>query len=694
MTNRYCIPALFVLAIALLFCQGWGCSPKGSISAAREAFDKKEYYVSADNYRKVYSSGSKLSKDEKIESAFKTAECYWLMNDMKDAEGWYKKALKLDPKNEEAQLKLAKCLKANAKFEEAITEFKNYQKLNPSDTKTEKLIKGCEYALKWKNEKTRYNVENVKSLNTRWEDFGATWFKKDQMYFTSDREKGVSNSMYGWTGNNYTDLYTTTIKVDRKNPNNISYSLPTLVDKDKINGKFNDGDNCFDSKFQTIYFTKCNYPPAGQKEGKRCRLFTASLTGQEWSVPEPLPFSADSFSCGHPTLSKDGQTLYFASDMPGGYGGKDLYSVTFSKRGKAWGDPVNLGATVNTEGDEMFPFIHEDGTLYFSSNGHVTLGGLDIFYTKGEGTDWSDPINMKSPINSPGDDFSIIVSKDKESGYLSSNREGGKGQDDIYRFYMNPLIFNLSGVVRNQKTRELMKNAVVTITSSNDTGKFVFKTDESGSYKMRLKAKTDYELFAAKQYFYDSKLAFQSTKPYDQSTDLVQDFELIPFNFDSVIKLEGIYYGLDSADLRPESRLILDTLVMTMNRYPNLRIELGSHTDCRNDSLYNIKLSQRRADSAVHYLISKGIDSLRIVAKGYGENMLAVPKCTCEGPNRVAEAARCTEAEHQLNRRTTVKFLDLNYFPKPKEPERKETGKGAQQRRPPAQRPQRPAPRR
>lgn len=685
MRKSYFLLTLFVSVLFLA-----ACSKKGSLSAAREHFDKKEYFLAGDNYRKVYSSSKK--KEERIEASYQAAECYRLMNDNKAADSWYQKAIKLNPKNLEAQLKLAQAKKRIQEFDKAIIEFKAYQKMG-GEVNVEKEIKGCENALTWKNQKTRYIIENVKGLNTRWQDFGAVYFKKDQLYFTSDREKGVSNNQYGWTGNWFTDVYSVTYKKDKKNPNNITYQAPELADKKVLNGKINEGALCFDSRFTTMFLTRCNYDNNGK--GKKCQLYTSTLSGTEWSEPVLMPFSLDSFSCGQPTITKDGQVLYFSSDMPGGQGGKDIWMVTYSKRGRSWGDPVNLGPNVNTPDDEMFPFIHEDGTLYFSSNGHTGLGGLDIFYTKGEGTDWSDPINMKSPVNSGGDDFSIIVDKDKESGYFSSNRDGGRGQDDIYRFYMNPLIFNLSGVVRNAKTREILPNATVTITSSSDTGNIVFKTDESGSYKLRLKAKTDYELNAVKQYFYDSKMAFQTTKNLEVSTDLVQDFDLIPFNFDSLIKLEGIYYGLDSADIRPVSALILDTLILTLNRYPNLRIELGSHTDCRADSIYNIQLSQRRADSAVAYLMRHGIDSLRLISKGYGENSL-VNHCACEGPNEKIQARKCTEEEHQLNRRTTVKFLDLDYNPKTKEivadPNKpKTTGRPGQ---PPARRPGQPAPRR
>jgi peptidoglycan-associated lipoprotein len=683
--NKIFSTSLFVLTIVATMLSA-GCKSKGSIISAREHYKKKEYFLSSEDYKAVYSK-TKV-KEEKLEAVFKTAECYRLMNDIKSSESWYAKTVKADPKNAEAQLRYALALKNNAsaditKYSSAIIEFNKYKKLGDAscydEAAIDREIKGCEYALKWKNEKSRYVVENIRGINTKWEDFAPQQYKKDQLFFTSDREKGVSGTQYGWTGNGHTDVYVSTFKVNKKNPNDVSYGLPNLLDKDKVNTKYNDGVVCFDSKFTTMYVTQCN---SVDGKGNRCRLYVSKLNGTEWSKPEPLPFSTDSFSCGHPSLSKDGQILYFASDMPGSTPkltcadnpegnvlSKDLWMVTYTKRSNTWGDPVNLGPAINTPGDEMYPYIHEDGMLYFSSTGHPSLGGSDIYYTKGEASDWSSPVNMKSPINSSGDDFAMQMFKDKEgnhSGYFSSNRDGGKGSDDVYRFYMNPLVFNLSGVARNAKTRELLPNTLITITSSNDTGKIILRTDATGSYRLKIKAKTDYELFAAKEDYYDSKLMFQTTKPFDQSTDLFQDFDLVTFNFDSLIVLQGIYYDLDKADLRPLSRLILDTLVQTLNKYPRVRVELGSHTDCRADSLYNVGLSQRRADSAVAYILSQGIDSLRIFAKGYGENRLAVTKCKCEGPDERSQGQKCTEEEHQLNRRTTVQFLDNNYVKKPK----------------------------
>lgn len=632
-------------------------APKGSIAAAREHYKKKEYALSGENYRAVYSK--KVPREDKNEACFQAAECYRLANDMKNAENWYRKAVKGDPTNQEALLRLGEALKSNQKYSEAIVELNNYKKKNPADTRVDELIKGCELALKWKTEKTRYLVENVKPLNTKWSDFSPMLYKKNEIYFTSDREKGASSKTYGWTNNGYTDIYKVVYKVDKKNPNSIKYEIPVLIDKDVVNTPYNDGTVCFDAKGSTMYFTQCS---GKDGKGKYCRIYSATSAGTGWSEPQPLSFSTDSFTCGHPTLSKDGQIMYFASDMPGGLGGKDIWYVTYTKRSKTWGDPINLGPTINTEGDDMYPFIADDGTLYFSSNGHVGLGGVDIYYTKGENTDWSEPVNMKSPINSGADDFAMTLNKDKESGYFSSTREGGRGQDDIYRFYMTPLVFTLSGVVRDLKTKEILPNTFITITNSTDTGKLIIKTDAAGSYKITLKARTDYELFAAKEEYYDSKVASKTTKMLEFSTDLIQNFELDPINYTDLIKIEGIYYDLDMANIRPDAALILDSMVIMLNKHPKFRVELGSHTDCRADSIYNKGLSQRRADSAVAYLVRNGIDTMRLVARGYGESMLVNP-CACEG-TRIAK--NCTEEEHQMNRRTTFRILDNKYIPKNK----------------------------
>ena len=664
-----------VLTISLLFfaCKGGG----GNINDARKKFKEFEYAAAADVYKKVY--GTTKNKDIKKEAAFFAAECYRLSNNWTAAESWYTKAVQQDPTNAEAKFRQIQALKFSEKYVESITEANKYKKSVGSDPKIDLEDCGSTSAQKWKSEKTRYLVENVAKLNTKWSDFAPMYYRKDQLMFSSDRfEVGVrGKDKYGWFNNGFCDVYTTTLKLNKKNKDIIeNYSLPALTDKKSINGKWNDGSVCFDAKFTTMYVTKCNYGEKNDGKGAHCRIYESKLSGTEWSEPVPLPFSTDSFDCGHPYLSKDGTTLYFSSNMPGSIEkavssaenpdgtilSKDLYSVSYSKRGNAWGDPVNLGPSINTDGDEAFPFLHDDGTLYFASNGRCGMGGYDIFFAKGQAADWSDPINMKAPINSGGDDFAIIVSKDKETGFFSSNRLNGKGSDDIYRFTKTPLIFTLSGVARDVKTREILKNTVIQFTNSSDTIKLTVRTDAAGSYRIPLRAGTDYDLYGSKALYYDSKIYSQTTKGLEVSTDLIQDLELRPIDLET-FTVKGIFYGLDSADIRPRSAEILDSLVLIMNKYPMLKFELGSHTDCRADSFYNINLSQRRADSCVGYLISHGVDSMRLVSRGYGENELEIKECACEGPNERAQGQRCTEDQHQQNRRTTVKVIDTNYNP-------------------------------
>lgn len=683
MKQNYMIKLIgFVLILSALL---YACKPGASIADARKDFKDLKYAQAAEKYKKVY--GITKDKEIKKEAAFYAAECYRLSNNWTTAESWYTKAVQVDPTNAEAKYRQIQALKYSEKYVESITEANKYKKTVGSDPKIDLEDCGSTNAQKWKSEKTRFVIENVAKLNTKYSDFAPMWYRKDQLMFSSDRlEVGVSGKdKYGWFNNGYCDIYSTTLKLNKKNKETIeNYSPPVLVDKKNVNGKWNDGTVCFDAKFTTMYFTKCNYGEKNDGKGAHCRIYESKLNGTEWSVPVPLPFSTDSFDCGQPFLSKDGTTLYFSSNMPGSTAkpvtsaenpeglelSKDLYSVSYSKRGNAWGDPVNLGPTVNTDGDEGFPFQHEDGTLYFASNGRCGMGGFDIFYTKGQGTDWSDPINMKAPINSGGDDFAIIFSKDKESGFFSSNRMNGKGGDDIYRFTKTPLVFTLSGVARDEKDNSILKNTTIQFTNSSDTVKLVVKTDAAGSYRITLRAGTDYDFYGSKPLYYDSKIYGATTKGLEVSTDLVQDLILKPIDLET-FTVKGIYYGLDSADIRPRSAEILDSLVLIMNKYPMLKFELGSHTDCRADSLYNIKLSQRRADSCVGYLIRHGVDSMRLVSRGYGENELAIPKCACEGPNERIEGQKCTEAEHQENRRTTVKVIDTNYNPpvKTKEPD-------------------------
>lgn len=631
------------------------CKTKASLQTANKAFENKEYSTALGLYRSVYAAPQ--NRDEKEEACVKIAETYMLLDDAKNAELWYKKVTATQSKDAALKLALARSLKANEKYTEAIAEYEAYKKTAGATPEVEAEIAGCVNAQKWKNEKTRYVIINEKSLNTENAEYAAAYGKRGTLYFTSDRTGMLNSDVYEYTGKMYSDIYSTTYKRNSKNPNEVKYDK--IVSVQGINTKYNDGVSTFYSKDNLMIYTICN-----DKNGKgmKCNLYSSTFDGTNWIESQVLPFCIDSFNSGQPSISKEGTVLYFSSDMPGGFGGKDLYKVTYNKKNQKWAQPENLGATINTDRDEVFPFIHPNGTLYFSSNGFAGMGRLDIFFSKWVNNAWSTPVNMKSPVNSGGDDFSIVLDESTENGYISSNREGGRGKDDIYRFYMTPLIFNISGVVRNQETNQPVANATLTIAGSKDSTRTTITTDDKGFYKTTIVSNSDYRLLAAKpeDYYLDSKEETLTTKGFEASEDFRKDFFLEPLKIEDEFTLNGIFYDIDKADLRPASKVILDTLITLLNKYPKIKIEIGSHTDCRSDSSYNQQLSARRAQSVVDYLIEKQIKPARLEAKGYGETRL-VNDCACEG---AVVSRTCSDEEHQQNRRTTFKILSKDYLKK------------------------------
>jgi peptidoglycan-associated lipoprotein len=633
-----------------------------SIQKANEHYKNKEFAVAGDMYAKVYKS-SKTSKKDKQTAAINGAESFYYNHDYKNALKWYSTAIQKGAKDPIFYYKMGECLKMTGKYTEAILKFQEYQKMQPDDPNTAIMIEGCEKALKWKDEKTRVHVQEFKPANDpsgtkiKSDDFSPMWAnkKKTAIMFTSDRVAGESKEQYKWTGRKYTDIWM--IEATGK-PKSLKWGEATLVPG--VNTDFNDGVVTFDEKYSRMYFTQCNGLKGNEK---KCKIYEARKSGKEWDItPKPLPFCSDNFNCGHPSLSPDGEKLYFASDMPGGFGDTnthDIYVVNYVKRGKTWGDPVNLGPEINTKGNEVFPLITDDGTLYFSSDGHPGIGALDIFYSKGTGLDWEKPTNMKSPINSNGDDFGIIFDNTKEKGYFTSNRSPtGKADDNIYEFYIDPLVFTLSGVVTDCKDGKKLGKSLIVISNNHDSSKIRVLTDASGYYKVNLQVNTKYELFASKrdEYYYDSKEEYVSTMNLEQSQDFKRDFCLK--NSCNDVFILPIYYGLDSSNIytRSESKRVLDELIATLKKYPKMAIELGTHTDCRDNYDYNMALSQRRADSAVAYIMKAGINPYRLSAKGYGESQL-VNKCECEGGKQVP----CTEEEHQQNRRAVVKVMNCNF---------------------------------
>lgn len=671
MNKRFSV--IISASILLLSLQAQAQHPR--TVAADNAFNKGDYYDAIDLYKQAYTK--EKNKNVKSEIVFKTAECYRMVNDAKNQEVWYDKAITAGYKDNTALLRIADALKFQGKYDEAIARYNQYLAAAPGDEKGTMGVKSCEQAQKWKDSPTRHRIENVSPLNTRYADFCACYATRDKrtLYFCSSRQEATGKINDGGTGEKFQDLFEA--HVDKKG----KWSTPVPI-TDPVNGPANEGAATLDRKAQEMYFTRCSFD---KNRIGSCAIFYTKRKGPSWEIPIDMKFCPDSFTCGHPSLSADEQTLYFSSDMPGSIGGKDIWMTKYDKKKKEWGTPENLGPTVNTEEDEMFPFIADDGVLYFSSKGHGGMGGLDIYKTKNDGNGWEEPVNMRYPINTSADDFAYIVNETNDRGFLTSNRDGGKGGDDIYQWILPPLVFTVSGKVFDAESKVLLDAADIVLTGTSDGTTVPFKTDKTGAYKFDLKPETDYRVSASKK-DYLNKYVELSTKGLEHSKDFIGDFD---FALQSTIKpivLPNILYDLDKYDLRPESKIALDSLVMTLNDNPTVVIELGSHTDTRADDQYNLVLSNNRAKSVVEYLVEKGIDRARLEYKGYGET---VPRVLSQDMGSFKKGDIITDAfiaklkgkalqeeAHQLNRRTEFKVLRNDYVKPgtqaapPKQPER------------------------
>ena len=632
---------------------------KSASTPADAAFEKGDYYDAITLYKKAFSK--EKSKAVKAEIVFKTAESYRKVNDFKNQEVWYDKAIKAGYKDPIAIYYLAQAMKFNGKYDEAINQFNNYKREAKGDPRADIGIKSAEDAKKWKDKPARYTIDNVSALNTKYSDFGAVYMDKTyrKVAFTSARQESTGKSIDGGTGEKFQDIYEAS--VDKKN----KWSTPKPMFTG-INSEANDGGIAFDRKGTDLYFTRCEF-----EKGKIgiCEIYFTRRAGQEWETPTAISLGADSFTVGQPVLSADEQTLYFVSDMPGGQGGKDLWKATFDKKNKSWTAVTNLGSRVNTAEDEMFPFITADNTLYFSSKGFSGMGGLDIYRSKMNGSQWEEPVNMKYPINSPADDFAFVVDEStNDRGYLSSNRDGGKGGDDIYSWIQPPLIFTVNGKVFDVDTKDMLSGATVEIFGS-DGSSVPFVTEAAGTYKFDLKPETNYKISASKPEYFSMTLEL-TTQGLENSKDF-PDYDFPLKTIKKPIELPNILYDLGKWDLRPESKVALDGLIKTMNDNPTFVIELGSHTDSRPIPMTNDTLSQRRAESVVSYLIEKGIDPGRLVAKGYGEksprvldrdmgSFKAGDQLTDAYINKLKTNA-LKEQAHQLNRRTEFRVLRKDY---------------------------------
>jgi len=654
-----------ILAVGLLFVTltVQAQNKKDKDYRANVAFNAGEYYKAIDLFKNAYNKVK--DRNKKNEIVFKIAECYRITRETKKAELWYKKAISANFQDPIIYLRYGEMLMTVENYNEASEQFKRYKELVPDDPRGENGIKSCMAAVEWIENPTGYEVQEMRYFNSRNKDFSPAYAEGDYatIFFTSTRDDATGKETSGVTGESFTDIFVT--RMDRKG----KWSTPVPLSPE-FNSLSDDGTPNLSHDFSILYFTRC---PRGKNEKLGCNIYYSKRKGADWSKTEEIKIFHDSIVAAHPAISADNLTLYFVSDMQGGFGGKDIWKITRENEGSDWSAPVNLGEDINTPGDEMFPYIHPDNTLYFSSDSHIGLGGLDIHKAvMSESGRWTVE-NLKPPINSSQDDFGITFEAETERGFFSSSRRG-RGNDDIYSFYLPPLKFNISGVVRNEKTDGLIADAVVkSVGSDGITTEAVTRQD--GSFRFMLKPNTEYVFIASKEGFLSGKER-ETTKGLERSNDFMTTIYLSPV--DQVIELPNIFYDFAKWDLRPESMVSLDRLVETLNDNPNVTIELISHTDSRGTDEDNDILSQKRAQSVVDYLISKGIAPDRLSTKGYGESSPKVvdEKISAELPflktgqiltEEFINSLRSIEQQeqaHQINRRTEFKVLSTDYSPR------------------------------
>ena len=686
-----------IFALLLVLCITFSAFGQKKIAAGDNAFASKQFDKALTAYKKGLKKVGKNQVEVK-RVTYQIAECYRIMGNLKSAESQY---LKLERKNYQKDepllfFNLGSVYHLKGEYDKALTYYLKYQEREPEDVRIEARIEGVRKSKGWMENPTNYEVENFKKINTKQDEWAPRWSnqeKQNQMIFTSNREGSTGKGFDQWTGFSFSDIYKIERPKGKSNDWIGEWTNPALLDEDGIlNSPVNEGEATGNRKGSEIYLTKC---PIDKKSLKACYVYVSQKKGQSFEEPVLVELCADSLvNCVHPSLSFDELTLYFSSDMKGGFGGFDLYKATRSTKGGKFGNVENMGPLVNTPGNEVWPVIRGESVLYFSSDGHPGMGGLDIFYSTLKDGKFQAPLNMMYPMNSCWDEIGIAFYDEEiidpksnapylEMGFFSSNRPGGKGGDDIYYFQLRPTVFTLSGTVRDEGNRQLIDGADIEVIGSNGTS-YKTQTNVKGQYafdKTKILMNTTYTIKVKKTGYWDTPDAIQTTIGLNEDTDIRQDFLLTRIPRDPIV-MPDIYYDVDKSELKPQYQDSLMYLYFVLVQNPTLVVELRSHTDSRASDEHNDLLSQRRAQSCVDFLIKEmKIDPDRIVPKGYGKRnprkldkdimvphngkMYLFKRGVILDDNYIKALPKDQqEAAHQLNRRTEFFVLHDNFVPK------------------------------
>jgi peptidoglycan-associated lipoprotein len=651
--------AFFILVAMMLLATLTACkTPK--LTTANEQFERGEYYDASKTYRTVYNKlNAREDRELRGKVAYQLATCYRKLNMAARASAAYQNAIRYEYPDSMAYYWLGRSLQMEGKYQPAIDTYRQFLELSPDDVLAKEGIRGCQNAIRNKSKSSRCQVKSAKLFNSRRADFSPMYLDKslNTIYYTSSNEKATGNNRSEITGTKKSDIYYS--KKDEKG----NWQKPEPAEGE-LNTENDEGIVSFSPDGQTMYLTVARRSPTSNTS---VEIYTSKRSDATWSAPQKFEIIADSISAvGHPAVSPDGTYLYFSSDMPGGFGGKDIWRINLKDQ---HGSLENLGEQINTSGDEMFPYVRTDSLLYFSSDGHAGFGGLDIFTARlnTTGDRWSIE-NLGTPINSQGDDFGITFGEG-ESGFFSSNRGDARGYDHIYSFLLPEIKVTISGYVLD-KDEEPVPNAIIRIVGDDGSNQREVARDD-GSFKFNLNRGVKYVMLAGAKGYLNVKQEFESDME-EEDADYGIDFILAAIHKPQVV--ENIFYDFDRATLRPESKEALDEMVTMLQDNPNVTIEMGSHTDRVGTEEYNMSLSDRRAKSVVDYLTAAGIPADRLSWKGYGKT---VPKTVTKRINReypqfpegtvlneeflstLSEEDR--EAADQINRRTEFQVTSIDY---------------------------------
>ncbi|MBX9889349.1 MAG: OmpA family protein [Flavobacteriaceae bacterium] len=633
----------FVYTILIILVSFEGFAQKAKVATADKKYEQYAFIDAIAIYERVAEKGY---KDEKMFQ--KLGNAYYFNAELDNAAKWYGELFLMNENQEPEYLyRYSQTLKSIGEYDNADKLLDMFKKKSSNDLRAKLYEKHKDYLEEIKENSGRFSIENA-GINSEFSDYGASFLGNKLIFASARSTRGISKKVFKWTNQSFTNLYSSEVKSDGnlEEPKRFGNS---------ISSKFHESTPVFTKDGLTMYFTSNNFLDGKKgKDSKRItllKIYKATLEDGQWRNVIELPFNSNQYSVAHPALSNDDKTLYFASDMPGTFGQSDLFKVTINEDG-SYSIPENLGTKINTEGRETFPFISDENELYFATDGRQGLGGLDIYVVKIEkDLSFIEVQNVGTPVNGPKDDFAFLIDSKSRNGFFTSNRDGGNGYDDIYKFTETKKIICeqiLKGTITDKESGDFLEDTKLSLLDEKLQFLKGSITNKRGQYSFEVECGKKYNVRAEKRN-YETKEGIISIEKMNGnnilSLELLKRIKPIGVGIDlaKILDIPIIYFDLNKSFIREDAAFELEKIVAVMTEYPKIKIDIRSHTDSYQSLKYNESLSDRRAQSTREWMIKKGIDASRLKAKGFGESQLV---------NKCADGIQCTEAEHQVNRRS------------------------------------------